>query len=291
MQYSFNFLGITFYSYSLFMFFGIIAFLIYGYICLYKMEKEEEETVYKTVLVAIPSMGVLLASAFVLNSLFNSIEEGRLVLGGITWAGGVFGAFIAFPLMTRVFIKEKRGMEIEHFSHLVPGIALGHAFGRVGCFLAGCCYGSPTGSVLGVVYPAGTVPALEYTDYSDPSNLCSLPLMPVQLFEAVFEVLLFVFMIVMYKRLKSYNISVYLVFYGVFRFALEFLRGDDRGATGIAVSPSQLMSILFIVSGIILAVLQYKKQLKNGKNDPENVEICTENEGEKVLFDAEFSKK
>ncbi len=262
MAYSFTIFGITFYSYSLFVFFGVVAFLVYSYVILKKVEKENDTTIYKTVLIAAPSLAILAASAFILNSLFHSIEKGKIVIGGITWAGGIFGAFIAFPLLTRFFIKEKRGQELEYFSRLVPGIALGHAFGRVGCFLAGCCYGSITSCPLGVIYPAGSAPALEYTDFLNGGQ--SFPLMPVQLFEVAFELILFIIMIATYKKSSNHNISIYLIAYGIFRFLLEFLRGDDRGATGIVISPSQMMSILFIVSGIVL-ILYQKRIFKTNK--------------------------
>ncbi len=262
MAYSFSLFGLTLYSYPLMTFLGILAFLIYAYFILRHVEYETDTVIFKSVIIAVPSLIVLVGVAFLLNSLFHSIEEGRLVLGGITWAGGVLGAFVSFPLFTRLFMKEKEGEELRFFSHLVPGIALAHALGRVGCFLAGCCYGSITSSPLGVVYPPGSLPALTYTDYTDPSYPCSMPLLPTQLFEAAFELLLFLLMVLLYRRAKDYNTAIYLIAYGAFRFGLEFLRGDDRGATGLALSPSQLMSLLFLLAGLLLLLLEWRRSRK-----------------------------
>ncbi len=269
MLYSFKILGVTVYSYALLVFIGISAFLIYGFIVLRLIEKEPPDVIYKTVILAVPSIAILAVVAFALNSLFHSIGEGRLVLGGITWAGGVLGAFVAFPLLTHFFMKEKRGEEISFFSRLVPGIALGHGFGRIGCFLAGCCYGAMTSSPIGVVYPAGSLPATLYPDYTDLSHIGSVPLLPVQLFEAGFEFLLFAVMIIFYRRLKSCNMPIYLICYGAFRFVLEFFRGDDRGGTGLFITPSQLMCTLFVIAGALLLYfeLKRKKGLCEAKNE------------------------
>ncbi len=268
----FTVFGVTFYSYPLMLFVGLVAFFLWGYIVLARVEKEREETLYKTTLVSIPAIGLLALAAFLLNSLFHSIEEGRISFGGITWAGGVLGGFLAFPLLTHLFVKEKRGEEIAHFSHLVPGIVLGHAFGRVGCFLAGCCYGTPTG-FLGVVYPPLSLPAQAYPDMVNTGY--SLPLLPTQLFEAGFELLLFVVMVVFYRRLRDHNVSVYLVAYGIFRFVLELFRGDNRGDTGFFLTPSQLLSVVFIIAGIALAVWQYRRAEKRKRDvaeEPANEE-------------------
>ncbi len=262
MLHSFEIFGVTVYSYALMMFLGIVAFLVTSFMILRCVEKEPGEIIDKTVIAAVPTIGILAVVAFLLNSLFHSIEAGRVVFGGITWAGGVAGAFVAFPLLAHWLIKEKRGQECRYFSRLVPGMALGHAFGRIGCFLAGCCYGAMTTSPLGVVYPIDSIPATVYPDYTNPACPGSVPLLPVQLFEAGFELFLFLVMVVFYRKLKDYNMSLYLVAYGAFRFVLEFFRGDDRGATGLFITPSQLMCVLFVVAGVSLFVLERKRVQK-----------------------------
>ena len=75
---------------------------------------------------------------------------------------------------------------------------------------------------------------------------------PTQLYEAAFLILLSVILLLLaYKKDFKYNICIYLSSYGIFRFFLEFLRGDDRGFTLLSLSPSQLISILALIASII----------------------------------------
>ena len=136
----------------------------------------------------------------------------------------------------------------------MPGLVLAHGLGRVGCFLGGCCFGRITEGSLGVVFANGTPAAMAY-----PNTLThegSFTLLPTQLFEAVFEVMLFLIMVAFYKRLRDKNLWIYLVFYSTFRFVLEFWRGDDRGSTGFFLTPSQLMSVFLFAAGVLVFLLQ-----------------------------------
>jgi phosphatidylglycerol:prolipoprotein diacylglycerol transferase len=118
-------------------------------------------------------------------------------------------------------------------------ITVAHAFGRIGCFFAGCCYGKPTDSFLGVQFPKLPV-----------------PVHPTQLYEAAFLFFLFgSFSYLLLRRNFRHNLSLYLISYGVFRFAMEFLRNDHRGALVSGLSPSQFWSILMVVLGAALVPL------------------------------------
>lgn len=241
-------------SYSLMIFLGIIAFGIVLFINLKKLENKDKDTVWQTIITAAISLVVLYISAAFFDSLFHSIEEGTIVSGGITWEGGVIGGFAAFIILSHFIVKKERGKEIELFSLIIPGLVLAHAFGRVGCFLGGCCFGALTESPLGVVFPVDS-PA--YQTY--PNTIThdgSFPVLPTQLFEVAFELILFIVMTVFRKRLKNNNLAIYLVFYSIFRFILEFWRGDSRGATGFYLSPSQFMSIILLTAGILIFLFQ-----------------------------------
>ena len=242
-------------SYTLMLVVGVLAYAINLLITL-KKEGKSPIVIEKAIIVSVLAFAVMGLTAFLFNSLFHSIEEGRLVFGGITWAGGVVGSFPAFVILTHFIIKEERGNEINFFSLVVPGIVLGHAFGRIGCFLAGCCHGAITNSVFGVVFPVGS---LAYETY--PNTIThdgSFPVLPTQLFEAVFEFLLYAFMLIFRRKFKFNNAEIYLIAYGVFRFGLEFLRGDDRGATGLLLSPSQILSILLVITGVLIILFNRK---------------------------------
>lgn len=240
-------------SYSLMMFVGVVAYVVYLFVAL-KKEGKSQKVIDKSMFVSALAFAVMGITAFLFNSLFHSIEEGRLVLGGITWAGGVVGAFPAFVVLTHYLIKEERGKEIEFFSLIVPGIVLGHAFGRIGCFLGGCCFGQVTESWLGVVFPNGSLAEQLYPNTITHEG--SFPVLPTQLFEAGFEFLLFAVMLIFRKKWKYAHAEIYLFSYGIFRFGLEFLRGDDRGATGFVLSPSQLLCLLMVATAVLIVLFK-----------------------------------
>ena len=116
-------------------------------------------------------------------------------------------------------------------------------------FFAGCCYGKETDSFHGVQLP-------------QPSH----PVYPTQLYEAVF--LLILFFICFYLLLKKdfiHNLSLYLISYGIFRYFLEYLRGDNRGELIGLITPSQFWSLLMILLGIILIFVIKNLYQRNGK--------------------------
>jgi len=120
-----------------------------------------------------------------------------------------------------------------------------HAFGRVGCFLGGCCYGRETNSIFGIYYPMPHINgAIEV----------STKVFPVQIYESLF---LFALFALVYKKTNN-AIVKYFFGYGIFRFGIEFLRGDDRGLT-VLISPSQWISLLLILSAIIILFFTWKK--------------------------------
>ena len=249
----FHIFGIHVPSFSLMLFLGVVAFFGILIISHRSLCKADRITFNRFLFVTCLSVIALALFAFLFNSLFHSIASKRLVFGGITWLGGVIGAIPVFLILSHFMIPKKRGYEMELFSSLMPGIALAHAFGRVGCFLGGCCYGRVSDSPLSVVYPAGSLAARQYPS---PDGKGSLPVLPTPIFEAAFELLLFALFILLPKRAKKYSLSLYSICYGSFRFAAEFARGDMRGSVGGFISPSQLLSVLLIIFGVLLLLEQ-----------------------------------
>ena len=84
----------------------------------------------------------------------------------------------------------------------------------------------------------------------------SLPVLPTQLFEALFELILFIVLIIYFKKIKQYYLSIYLIGYSSFRFILEFFRGDSRGSVNLSLSPSQIVAIIAIVAGVLIILYQ-----------------------------------
>lgn len=239
---------------------GLLAFTLLTIFILEKKEKVSQKITNRILIVCAAGVAALYVFAFAFNSLFHSIAKGKIVLGGITWLGGILGAFPVMVLGIHFFCPRIKGNALFYFNLLIPAIALGHCFGRIGCFCGGCCYGGVTDSFLGVQFPVGSNAALTHPALDGSGK--SLPLYPTQLFEAVFELLMFASMMIFYKKLRPHFLKMYCFGYGVFRFGVEFLRGDNRGSTGFALSPSQVMSIVLIVIGILLILYEKEKVFK-----------------------------
>jgi phosphatidylglycerol---prolipoprotein diacylglyceryl transferase len=165
-------------------------------------------------------------------------------------AGGVFsGGLIAALLAAVWYIRRHHLPALAICDAFSPGLALGHAIGRLGCFAAGCCYGKPTNAWWGVTFTNPVANQLVGTPLGR-------PLEPTQLFEAAVELANFFLLLWMFrrKRFDGQVFGAYLVLYGVARFFLEFLRDDPgRGSVfGGLMSGTQLIAIgLVLLGGVI----------------------------------------
>jgi phosphatidylglycerol:prolipoprotein diacylglycerol transferase len=156
--------------------------------------------------------------------------------GGLVFYGGVILAFAC----GLIFIKWKRYSVSDTADLLAPFIALAHAIGRIGCFLNGCCYGKPTSSFLGVKFP--------FTD---------VKIYPTQIFS--FIGLLFIFLMLFRlqkkRRFGAQIFLLYLISYGVFRFLMDFLRGDLYPVfAGLTVT--QIISVAIVIPALILYAIK-----------------------------------
>ncbi|PLX41161.1 MAG: prolipoprotein diacylglyceryl transferase [Deltaproteobacteria bacterium] len=161
--------------------------------------------------------------------------------GGMVYYGGLIGAMASGFIFLRT-LPHTEALTILDIA--APSVAIAHAVGRLGCFAAGCCYGSEC-----------TLPwAVTFTNLSSQARL-GVPLAPVQLYEAAVNFLIFLFVFDWQKRRKHVEGVVfagYLLIYPLFRFVLEFYRGDERGGLW-GLSTSQLFSIpLFLIGASLL---------------------------------------
>ena len=159
-------------------------------------------------------------------------------------AGGVFsGGLLAALLGGAWFIRRHRMPALRTLDAFAPGLALGHAFGRVGCFSAGCCYGKPTSHFWGVVFTNPLAASISGTPLNQ-------PLEPTQLFESAIELAIFFILTWKFARKKfdGQIFGLYLMMYGVARYFLEFIRDDPgRGSVfGGIMSGTQLISICLV---------------------------------------------
>lgn len=159
--------------------------------------------------------------------------------GGFVYLGGVVCVIPA------LFFCEKK-LKISIQPYIQSGIGclpIGHAFGRIGCFLVGCCYGHPyTG-----------FPSVIYTKSLYAPN--GIPLFPVQLIEALVEFLIGVCLMVFSSKLKGFTAAfLYLSAYSISRFFLEFFRYDEARGSIVGISTSQFLCIILFFSSISLFI-------------------------------------
>jgi phosphatidylglycerol:prolipoprotein diacylglycerol transferase len=159
--------------------------------------------------------------------------------------GSFFGAvaaslLFAIPYARIIFKNDRRRL----WDITVIGIALGHAVGRLGCFAAGCCYGTPTSLPWGASFISlGRAP----------HPFAGIPLHPVQLYEAALCFANFAFLILLWRqrRFPGQIFSFYLINYGLIRFFLEFLRHSGPGemAWPGGLSWYQVFSLFLVLAG------------------------------------------
>lgn len=161
----------------------------------------------------------------------------------------VYGGIIAGVLAAVVYCRKKNLAFMEYFDLAAPSISLAQGFGRLGCFLAGCCYGRETESFLGVTFPA---------DSMAPSGV---KLLPTQLFSSAGDFLIMGVLLLYYKKnTRTGNVgAMYLLLYGIGRFLIEFLRADDRGGFA-GLSTSQIISIIMVVLSAVLFVWNKRRE-------------------------------
>lgn len=175
----------------------------------------------------------------------------RVDQGGLMFYGGFILAS-AFFAGWCFFKKEKPLALADLLSVVVP---LGHAFGRIGCFFYGCCYGKQCDCALSVSFPRGSPAWYEQLNAAQIASVAkeSLPVLPTQLFEALANLLLFLALFLFYRRFGKGTTALYLVGYAIIRFGMEYLRGDPRAAVGL-FSISQTISLVLFSIGVGLFV-------------------------------------
>jgi phosphatidylglycerol:prolipoprotein diacylglycerol transferase len=175
------------------------------------------------------------------KKLFNVLN---FLFGGSVFYGGLFGGLIVGYIISKNKYK-------NFFDIGITSIPLFHFFGRIGCFLGGCCYGIE--SNIGFIYTKN--PILEANGVTR---------FPVQILEAIFEIVLYFLLnyLLWHKKLKNKLLYVYLGIYAVGRFFIEFLRGDTYRGIWFSLSTSQIISILVILVLIIKFCYEYKRTPK-----------------------------
>ena len=203
------------------------------------------------------AIGLGYFSAVLFQAIYNWLDGDPFVINtstGATFLGGLVGGvavfLIGYFLVGHFVFKDKQN--VKYFPRLLDIAAVcitsAHGFGRVGCLMAGCCYGAETDAWYGIYHVA-----------------LDAKVVPMQLFESLFLFTLAIILAVLvYKRIPG-TMAIYMFTYGVWRFVAEYFRDDYRGSTFVEfLTPSQLTAlILFIGSGIIFVyTLRMSKRSK-----------------------------
>ena len=159
----------------------------------------------------------------------NPVEILRFDHGGLVFYGGAIGGTVAVALLAR----RHREPFLALGDFTVPALSLGHALGRVGCFLNHCCYGSKTTGWMGVTW---------YGEHR----------IPVQLIEAALNLALYGGLTwFLFRRPRTGRVvAAYLLFYPVIRFLLEFIRGDERIVVLGPFNAAQVTSLILFATGL-----------------------------------------
>lgn len=250
-------------SYVIMMVLGILlAVIAFRVVCSQLKIPDKPYNFYAILGVASIVMGLL--GAFSFQQLYNFIDckinNTQYVVKGFTFMGGLIGAVVCFVGGALLFAKgENRNYFFKCANVAGSSIILGHAIGRIGCVLAGCCYG------------------IEHEHLGLQFHGLDHKALPTNLYECIFLFLLYGVMLLLILKFNKVN-SVLIIYgfsYSIFRFIIEFFRDDYRGALILKMSPSQWQSIILFLIACALAVYVWgfkkiplqKKSFKESSNN------------------------
>lgn len=275
------------YSYGFMMALGFFAGIILGYILL-KKSGQNPEHMLNLALLALVS-GLLGARLFFVVHYWQDYAGGpfwqifNIRDGGLEFYGGV--ALAILVMLIYLFVRKLPAL--LYFDALAPALMLGLAFGRVGCFLHGCCYGQVCRLPWAVSFPYNS---FAYRDHSRDGRLTvppelseasgspvpfgllndsqktlaatqrSLPVHPTQLYSSANALVLCVVLVVCFRR-RGYDgqiLILALLLYGLSRFALEMLRAEPR-MIAIGLSASQLVSLIALAIAAVLWLIRRRR--------------------------------
>ena len=233
----------------------LIGALLSGYIACKLVKKQGQDDNDMIVLLLVSSVGVFIGGHLLygitnikklylfiihigntpnIKTFFLALAD---IFGGSVFYGGLIGGIIA----GYIYIKKKK-LSYDIFSDIVATIIpLFHFFGRIGCFLVGCCYGIE--SHIGFTYEHALIESANHINR-----------FPIQLVEASYNLCIFILLYILYKKnkLKGKILGLYLVLYPIGRFIFEFFRGDEYRGFLFGLSTSQIISIFLFIFGIFL---------------------------------------
>ncbi len=186
---------------------------------------------------------------------FDYFRQNPGELWTLVRSGGVFYGGLVVAFLVAVWYVRRHRLPIWSTADAIaPGIALGHVVGRLGCLLAGCCYGRPTSLPWAVTFSD----PFAATNVGTPLHVA---LHPTQLYEAGAELLILLVLLGTERRGRTYpgrTFWLYILFYGISRFSIEFFRGDPRGMVW-GLPTSQIISLVLAPLALIMLIALWRR--------------------------------
>lgn len=182
--------------------------------------------------------------------------DGTIGLGGLIFLGGFIGALLSGAIY--VYRKELSFWKVV--DSVAPSLALGLFFGRIGCFLNGCCYGKACDLPWGVGFPSDSPAGYQ---------MGNTPIHPTQLYSSAYSLIIFAILMLLDKKkhFDGFLFGVFLVLYGVSRFIVDFFRFYESQMFLIdGIGFNQLLSLLLLTSGITFLLLKRNDEISKGIN-------------------------
>lgn len=228
----------------------VILFDIAGLVCLFaykyliKNEKSNDRIMLK-------SLGIVTVSSIIGGKILYALTQLatektvlEILLNGFVFYGGLIGGLIGILIFCKIYNICYLDIT-DIYAKLLP---LGQAIGRIGCFFNGCCYGREYHGIFAVPYTV---------------NNSKVEVFPTWFVESFICIIIFIYFLRISKKCyRGFYTSRYLIFYSIYRFLIEFLRGDDIRGIWNGISTSQIISIIMLLLGIKISILVAKKKEK-----------------------------
>lgn len=240
----------TVYGYGLMIFLGVVAAYSVGEYRAKKQGLSPDELFWLTISCLVGGIAGAKLLFYIVE--IKAILQNPKILLDITHGFVVYGGIIGGIGVGYLFCRIRKLPFLRYFDLVMPSIALAQAFGRIGCMFAGCCYGRETDSWFHMIY--------EHSEFAP----AGVPLIPTQFIMAVLNFVHFFLLVLLAKKVKAKGqvAGLYLMFYSIGRFFMEYLRNDPRGNVNV-LSTSQFISLFILIAGVLFfagcGYLQKKK--------------------------------
>ena len=230
---------VTIHGYGLMIAIGILSAILVAGIRAKRSKHLSVDLIYAIALVALIFGFIGAKLLYVIVELRAFIDNPMNVLSGSGFV--VYGGIVLGTLAVIVYCRIKKVNFLEYFDLLAPSISIAQGFGRLGCLLAGCCYGRETDSIFGIIF------------HDSPIAPNNIKLIPTQIMSSAGNFTIAIMLIIFAQKNKKHGRvgALYLILYSVGRFIVEFFRNDFRGTIWF-MSTSQFISIFILLLGLFM---------------------------------------